>query len=57
MTWYVWVIMIVVLGSILGGLKLLKDSARKLPLTDEQLERIKQRNREQDVKDQQERDR
>lgn len=51
MSWTVWLIIIAVLGSIVGGLKLLKDTARKLPLTEEQLERIKKRNEEQDAKD------
>lgn len=55
MPWYAWLIMILALGSIVGGLMLLRDSARKLPLTDEQLKRIKERNVEQDAKDAQER--
>ena len=55
MPWYAWLIMILALGSIDGGLMLLRDSARKLPLTDEQLKRIKERNVEQDAKDAQER--
>ncbi|MBD9484525.1 DUF2897 family protein [Pseudomonas sp. PDM14] len=55
MPWYAWLIMILALGSIVGGLLLLRDSARKLPLTDEQLKRIHERNIEQDAKDAQER--
>ncbi len=51
MPWYAWLIMILALGSILGSLLLLRDSARKLPLSDEQLTRIRQRNAEQDAKD------
>lgn len=55
MPWYAWLIMILALGSIVGGLLLLRDSARKLPLTGEQLKRIHERNIEQDAKDAQER--
>lgn len=55
MPWYAWLIMILAIGSIVGGLMLLRDSARKLPLTDEQLKRINERNIEQDAKDAQER--
>ena len=51
MPWYIWLIIIATIGSILGGLKMLKDTAKKLPLSPEQLERIKQRNAEQDAKD------
>jgi hypothetical protein len=51
MPWYAWLIMILALGSILGSLMLLRDSARKLPLSEEQLKRIHERNIEQDAKD------
>lgn len=51
MPWYAWLIMILALGSILGSLMLLRDSARKLPLSEEQLKRIRERNAEQDAKD------
>jgi hypothetical protein len=51
MPWYAWLIIILALGSILGSLLLLRDSARKLPLTEEQLKRIHQRNAEMDAKD------
>ncbi|UUY07781.1 DUF2897 family protein [Pseudomonas sp. J452] len=51
MPWYAWLIMILALGSILGSLMLLRDSARKLPLSEEQLKRIHERNAEQDAKD------
>ncbi|MNR68279.1 hypothetical protein D3C85_1927410 [compost metagenome] len=51
MPWYAWLIMILALGSILGSLMLLRDSARKLPLSEEQLKRIHERNVEQDAKD------
>ncbi len=51
MPWYAWLIIVLALGSILGGLLLLRDSARKLPLTEEQLKRIHQRNAEMDAQD------
>lgn len=51
MPWYAWLIMILALGSIVGSLMLLRDSARKLPLSEEQLKRIHERNVEQDAKD------
>jgi hypothetical protein len=40
------------LGSIVGGILLLKKSARKFDLTTEQLENIKKRNKELDEKEQ-----
>ncbi|MCY1281187.1 hypothetical protein D9M68_228490 [compost metagenome] len=51
MPWYAWLILILAIGSIVGGLMLLRDTAKKLPLTEEQLKRIRQRNIEQDAKD------
>lgn len=55
MPWYAWLIIILALGSIVGSLMLLRDSARKLPLSEEQLKRIHARNAEQDAKDAKER--
>jgi len=51
MPWYAWLIIILALGSILGSLLMLRDSARKLPLTEEQLQRVRERNAEADAKD------
>lgn len=51
MPWYAWLILILALGSILGSLLMLRDTAKKLPLTEEQLKRIHERNIEQDAKD------
>ena len=51
MPWYAWLIIALALGSILGGLFVLRDTANKLPLTEEQLKRIQARNLEQDAKD------
>lgn len=51
MPWYAWLILVVAIGSIVGGLMMLRDSATKLPLTDEQLKRIHERNAEMDAKE------
>lgn len=32
MPWYAWLILIIALGSIVGGLMMLRDTAKKLPL-------------------------
>ena len=42
------ILTILTLGMILGGVLLLKKSAKKFNLTDEQLEKIKKRNEELD---------
>ncbi|WP_437884470.1 DUF2897 family protein [Pseudomonas sp. LRF_L74] len=55
MPWYAWLIIVIAIGSIVASLLLLRDSARKLPLTEEQLKRIHERNVEQDAKDAQDR--
>ncbi|WP_409487776.1 DUF2897 family protein [Pseudomonas promysalinigenes] len=55
MPWYAWLILIVALGSIVGGLMMLRDTAKKLPLTDEQLRKVHERNAQADAKDAQER--
>ena len=51
MPWYAWLILIIALGSIVGGLLLLRDTAKKLPLTAEQLKKIHERNAEMDAKE------
>lgn len=51
MPWYAWLILLVALGSIVGGLMLLRDTAKKLPLTEEQLRKVHERNAEMDEKD------
>lgn len=55
MPWYAWLILILALGSIVGGLMMLRDTAKKLPLTDEQLKKVHERNAEADAKDAQNR--
>lgn len=51
MPWYGWLILLVVIGSLVGGLLMLRETARKLPLSDEQLKRIHQRNAELDAQE------
>ena len=51
MPWYAWLIMAIAIGSILGGLIMLRDTAKKLPLTEEQLKRIHERNAQMDAKE------
>ncbi|WP_296262413.1 MULTISPECIES: DUF2897 family protein [unclassified Pseudomonas] len=51
MPWYAWLILVIAIGSIVGGLLMLKDSAKKLPLTDEQLKRVHERNAQMDAKE------
>ena len=51
MPWYDWLMIALVFGSVIGSLLLLRSSAKKLPLSEEQLQRIKQRNLEQDARD------
>ncbi|MFD2641175.1 DUF2897 family protein [Pseudomonas japonica] len=55
MPWYAWLILLVALGSIIGGLMMLRDTAKKLPLTEEQLKRVHERNAEMDAKEAQDR--
>lgn len=51
---YAWIIIAIVILFIIGGLLVLKDSARKFKLTDEQLENIKKRNKELDEEERKE---
>lgn len=51
MPWYAWLILVVAIGSIVGGLMMLRDTAKKLPLTEEQLKRVHERNAEMDGKE------
>nr|WP_314484036.1 DUF2897 family protein [uncultured Pseudomonas sp.] len=55
MPWYAWLILIVAIGSIVGGLMMLRDTAKKLPLTDEQLRKVHERNAQADARDAQDR--
>lgn len=51
MPWYIWLLLALVLGSVVGGLLLLRDGARKIPLTEEQKKRIAERNAQADAED------
>ncbi|MES2868421.1 MAG: DUF2897 family protein [Pseudomonadota bacterium] len=51
MPWYAWLILIVAIGSIVGGLMTLRDTAKKVELTDEQRKRVAERNAEMDAKE------
>ena len=51
MPWYIWLLLALVLGMIIGGLLTLRSSANKIPLTEEQKKRIAQRNAEADAAD------
>ncbi|MBA5980013.1 DUF2897 family protein [Pseudomonas sp. MD195_PC81_125] len=55
MPWYAWLILVVAIGSIVGGLMMLRDTATKVELTDEERKRVAQRNAEADIKDAQDR--
>lgn len=55
MPWYAWLILVVAIGSIVGGLMMLRDTANKVELTDEQRKRVAERNAEMDAKDAQDR--
>lgn len=55
MPWYFWLILLVALGSIVGSLLMLRSTAKKIPLTEEQKERIAQRNAEADAQDRRDR--
>lgn len=55
MPWYAWLILLVAIGSIVGGLMILRDTAKKLPLTEEQLRKVRKRDAEANAKDAQDR--
>ncbi|HEX5844556.1 MAG TPA: DUF2897 family protein [Pseudomonas sp.] len=57
MPWYIWLLIILVLGSIVSGLMVLLRTAKPLPLSEEQLARIRQRKLEMDARDAQDADR
>ena len=52
----VWLIVIISFGVIVSGILLLKQSAKKFNLTDEQLKEIEQRNQQLDKRDNEEND-
>ena len=57
MRWYVWLLLVLVFGSVIGSLLVLRSSAKKMPLSEDQLERMRKRAIEQEAKDARERQR
>lgn len=51
MPWYIWLLLVLVLGSIVSGLLVLLRTANDNPLTAEQLEIARKRNLEMDAQD------
>ncbi len=51
MTWYIWLLIIIVLGSIVGGLMMLLRTAKPLPLSEEQLKKVRERKVEMEAQD------
>lgn len=51
MPWYIWLLLALVIGTIIGGLLMLRAGARRIPLSEEQKQRIAQRNAEADAQD------
>lgn len=51
MPWYIWLLIVLVLGSIVGGLMVLLRTAKPLPLTDEQLQKVRERKLEMEAQD------
>lgn len=51
MPWYAWLLIILVLGSIVGGLMVLLRTAKPLPLSEEQLQKIRERKIEMEAQD------
>lgn len=48
MPWYIWLLLVFVIGTVIGGLMMLRAGAEKIPLTDEQKQRIALRNAQAD---------
>jgi hypothetical protein len=51
MPWYAWLLILLILGSIVGGLLVLLRTAKPLPLTEEQLQKIRERKIEMEAQD------
>lgn len=54
MPWYIWLLVVLVLGSVISGLVMLLRTAHDNPLTPEQLEKVRQRQVELDAQDKRE---
>ena len=46
MPWYIWLLIAFVFASVVSSLLLLRNSANKMPISDDKLELMKQRNAE-----------
>lgn len=53
MPWYIWLLIILVLGSIVSSLLLLRTTANKMPISQDNLDIMRQRNAELDAKERQ----
>lgn len=49
MPWYIWLLIAAAFASVLGSLLMLRDTAHKMPIDPEALERMKARNAELDA--------
>lgn len=50
MPWFAWLFLALAFGSVVGSLLLLRDSADKMPIDEEKLQRMRERNAELDAK-------
>jgi len=51
MPWYIWLLLVLIFGSVIGSLLVLRSSAKKMRLSEDQLERMRKRAVEQEAKD------
>lgn len=54
MPWFAWLFLALAFGLVIGSLLLLRDSADKMPLSEEQLQRLREREAELQAKARQE---
>ncbi len=50
MPWYAWLFLALAFGAVIGSLLMLRDSADKMPLSEEELQRMRERNAELEAK-------
>lgn len=46
MPWFAWLFLALAFGLVIGSLLMLRDSADKMPLSEEELQRMRERNAE-----------
>lgn len=56
MPWYIWLLIALVLGSIIGSLLMLRSTANKMPISADKLELMRQRNAELEAQERQKED-